>query len=319
MSKFSVQKELVSVCIVTYNHENYIQRCLDSILNQSVNFSFEIIVSDDASTDKTQEILKKYENMGRVFVNCLKNNVGPYENYRIAHGIAKGKYIAHCDGDDYWLPGKLQAQVDFLEHNDMCSAVYSNAIVIDASNEEAIGLFNDKVSEKFDVNYLMEKLNFLNHSSMMYRSKLRESIIPRMSPFIDYMIHLSLSKFGTLGYINENYVAYRMNVKGSLVTEQHSRIEGLVIDTVNMAWPALNAETHEKIKNLYFLKSFKALVKLRYQYCLYYWRAIPCNNISLSRLHFLYYEVASYIFNKIKKKYNGGNIRKIFFPRESEW
>lgn len=115
---------LVSVTCISYNHERYIADALDGIFAQKTNFPFEVIVHDDASTDKTQDIIKKYaEKYPRVLVPILQK-----ENYWLGKEInatttivwpsAKGKYIAWIEGDDYWTdPLKLQKQVDFLEAN----------------------------------------------------------------------------------------------------------------------------------------------------------------------------------------------------------
>ena len=115
---------LVSVCVITYNHCDYIRQCFDGILMQQTNFPFEIIVNDDCSTDGTAEIIKEYElNHPTLFkVTYQKENQyskgvrGMFPKFCFPR--AKGKYIALCEGDDYWTdPLKLQKQVDFLESN----------------------------------------------------------------------------------------------------------------------------------------------------------------------------------------------------------
>jgi glycosyltransferase involved in cell wall biosynthesis len=119
-------KPLVSVCVQTYQHANYIKECLDSVLCQSTNFDFEIIVGDDESADGTTEICleyaKKYPNKIRFFTHKRKNNIAINDNpsgrFNMLYNLysANGKYIALCEGDDYWTdPLKLQKQVDFLE------------------------------------------------------------------------------------------------------------------------------------------------------------------------------------------------------------
>lgn len=118
-----MEKPLVSICCVTYNHENYIRDCLDSFLMQKTNFQFEVIIHDDASTDNTAKIICEYvEKYPDLFVPILQTDnqyskgIKPYQTY--VYPRAKGKYIAVCEGDDYWTdPYKLQKQVDFLESN----------------------------------------------------------------------------------------------------------------------------------------------------------------------------------------------------------
>lgn len=308
---------MVSVCVVTYNQAEYIGGCLDSILSQITNFPFNIIVSDDASTDGTVEILEQYGKTfeGKVWLNKLSNNVGPFDNYRMAHSLAQGKYIAHCDGDDYWLPGKLQAQFDFLEANPDCSAVYSNAKVINAINDEEVGIFNGKIQNKFDVNYLMAKSNFLNHSSMLYRANLMKFVIPSSSHFIDYMIHSNLSKYGLLGYVNEPYVVYRANVSGSLVTAQSKKIQGLVLDTIKLSWPRLSIDTQRAIKAMYLMRACRALLTFNYRDFCYYKNVFEDNSVNVYSVVHILSSIFSKIFSKLGLLILGQRNKKVFFQR----
>lgn len=223
----------ISVCVVTYNQSDVIERCLDSILQQKIifeNCKIEVIVVDDASNDGTKDVLRKYENRNSenisisIFIN--DKNIGPFENYKYAHSLATGGFICHCDGDDYWLPEKLQKQIEFLIAHEDCSAVYTNAILVDSYNV-IFGEFNGSIKEIFDTKFLIEKGNFLHHSSMMYRKEFFEIINNLENEFIDYEIHIRLSKFGYLGYINHCYTAYAVNYSGSLLRMQNKKIADL--------------------------------------------------------------------------------------------
>lgn len=111
-------KILVSIVCVTYNHEPYLRKALDGFLMQKTNFPIEIILADDCSTDGTSAICDEYAAKHPELVRCIhsERNVGGVENERRAIEAAKGKYIATCEGDDYWLDvRKLQKQVDFME------------------------------------------------------------------------------------------------------------------------------------------------------------------------------------------------------------
>ena len=111
---------IVSICTRTYNLENFIEQALDSFLMQETNFSFEIVVDDDCSSDKTVEIIDKYiEKYPNIMnANLLKKNIGVRMNFIQNLQRAKGKYIAPCDGDDYWTdPLMIQKHIDFLEKN----------------------------------------------------------------------------------------------------------------------------------------------------------------------------------------------------------
>jgi glycosyltransferase involved in cell wall biosynthesis len=200
----------ISVCVITYNHEKYIRQCLQSIVDQETDFDFEVIVGDDFSTDNTrliiQEFAEKYPDLIKPIFR--EKNIGGSKNIFEVHKAAIGEYIAHIDGDDYWLPDKLTLQVAFLDNHEECVAVYSNAFVI--KNEcNVIGIFSSGVKETFNTDYLIKKGNFLTQSSMMYRATLRDTVFPRQDDFIDYHIHIKLSENGRLGYIDKNLVAYR--------------------------------------------------------------------------------------------------------------
>ncbi|MFZ3388763.1 glycosyltransferase [Buttiauxella gaviniae] len=262
-------KPLISVCIVTYNHEKYIRKCVESIIGQSVDAAFEIIISNDASTDNTKLILDDlvllYPEKLRV-VNLVEN-VGPYKNYRILHELARGKYIAHCDGDDYWLPSKLRKQMQFFDNNGDCTAVYTNAIVKDEFDTEYNAIFNNWVAEKFNLDYLVEKGNFLNHSSMIYRRDLKDLVIPSSPKFIDYMIHINLAKEGSLGYINEPLVVYRVNTAESLIRNQSNNISLMVIDALRSVALMIPDRIRVNINVDYYSRYIIALIKRDKKYC----------------------------------------------------
>ena len=130
---------LVSVLVQTYNHEKYIAECLDSIIKQETSFNFEIIVGEDDSTDKTRSICfdyaSKYPERIRLILHSAENKIKVNGigtgNFNAIYNFytAKGKYIAFCEGDDFWTdPFKLQKQVDFLAQNENFSFCYHQFI-----------------------------------------------------------------------------------------------------------------------------------------------------------------------------------------------
>lgn len=126
-------RPLVSICSITYNHAPYIRECLDGFLMQKTDFPYEIIINDDCSTDGTTEIIKEYAEKYPDIIHPIfhdenqyqKGVRGMFQHFVIPH--AKGKYIALCEGDDYWIdPLKLQKQVDFLESHPDYGMCYTN-------------------------------------------------------------------------------------------------------------------------------------------------------------------------------------------------
>lgn len=120
-SELLVESPIISVKVLAYNHESYISECLDHILSQKCDVPYEIIVSDDCSSDKTPEILLEYQRKypGKILILLQDKNQGLLNNYADALSYCRGKYIASCAGDDYWCDDfKLQKQYDCLESRD---------------------------------------------------------------------------------------------------------------------------------------------------------------------------------------------------------
>jgi len=127
--KGDISSPLVSICTRTYNLENFVAQALDSFLMQETDFPFEIVIDDDCSSDGTVEVIKKYKEKfpNIINANILEKNIGVRMNFINNLQRAKGKYIAPCDGDDYWTdPLNLQKHVDFLEKNDEYVVTYSS-------------------------------------------------------------------------------------------------------------------------------------------------------------------------------------------------
>lgn len=117
----SDEEPMVSVCCITYNHDKFIAQAIKGFLMQETKFNYEIVIGDDCSVDDTMNVIRafkaKYPN--RIKVVPSVKNVGVHQNLINTLEYCKGKYIALCEGDDYWTdPLKLQKQVDFLESND---------------------------------------------------------------------------------------------------------------------------------------------------------------------------------------------------------
>jgi glycosyltransferase involved in cell wall biosynthesis len=148
---------LVSVSVITYNHEKYIRQCLDGILMQNVNFPYEILVHDDASPDGTADIIREYEAKYPDIIKPIYQTENQYSQGKDASKFnfdrARGKYLAFCEGDDYWTdPGKLQKQVDFLErHPEYIATVHRVKAINEHGEELEIPGFTDVVEHVFTI------------------------------------------------------------------------------------------------------------------------------------------------------------------------
>lgn len=133
-------KPLVSIHCITYNHENYIAQALEGFLLQKTNFPIEIVICDDASTDKTANIIREYaDKYPNLIVPLLQSenqySQGVKPGFDIVMPRCQGKYIAHCEGDDYWIdPYKLQKQVDFMEGNPEYSFIFHDCEILNQNS-----------------------------------------------------------------------------------------------------------------------------------------------------------------------------------------
>ena len=120
---------MFSVEVTTYNQREYIAQTLQSIIDQNHNYKYEILVSDDCSTDGTQEIIKDFYKKYPEIIKPVYNekNLGAMPNYYATIMRAKGKYLMGCAGDDYWLPGKVEKQIEFMENNKSFAVCYGKA------------------------------------------------------------------------------------------------------------------------------------------------------------------------------------------------
>ena len=220
-----VNKHLVSVCCITYNHEDYIRDTIEGFLMQEADFPIEIIIHDDASTDNTQEIIKEYaEKDDRILPILREENIKStgVAVFPITFEKARGKYIAMCEGDDYWTdPLKLQKQVEFMEENEDCSLCFHAAQheYEGQSDKNRIDRPDNRPDDnKFSVrDAILEGGSFMATCSMFFKKKYIKEL-PKWyynAPVGDIPLMLILAANGNIGYIDEVMSVYRRSVSGS--------------------------------------------------------------------------------------------------------
>lgn len=219
---------VVSVCIVTFNQEDYIRECIMSVVEQADDVEIEILVGDDRSNDGTQAIVESLAEQFPELIRYRRNPVqlGPLGNYQSLIEVSRGSLIAHLDGDDLWIRGKLAAQVQFLDEHPDCPAVYTNAYTI-RDNGSSLGLFNNPLQGRFGLDDLVSRGNFLCHSSMVYRANLKQEVLGLPLPFIDYRIHLHHARHGEVGYLNDPLVKYRVQSSSSMLIHSNDTVRQL--------------------------------------------------------------------------------------------
>lgn len=215
----------VSVLVATYNHAKYINQTINSILMQDVNFAYEIVIGEDASTDGTREIVLELQEKYPGKIRALLRDPVAAERDRAA-GIGgkggfvnvlhacQGQYVAWLDGDDYWInPHKLQRQVDFLDkHQDFAISFHNAAMVYEDGEKEAR---NVVPADHKEVSSLSDLLftNFIPTCSAVFRRGLFRDLPDWFFELKlgDWPIHIMNAQHGKIGYINEVMAVYRIH------------------------------------------------------------------------------------------------------------
>lgn len=299
----------VSVCVITYNHEAYIADCLKGIVEQHTDFQFEVIVSDDGSTDKTPEIIQEFHRKyPDIIVPILhgKNFGVPTKNYLCAHNAAQGKYIAHMDGDDLMFPGKLQKQTDFLDSNPDYSVVWHRTFKFtDAQLNELLRVRRNESDERngfttYDLRDILKLGCIAGHSTTMYRSQVRETR-ETTKDIYDWMFYVEFLSKG-LGAVLDDYLGgYRYNSAGSLSTGLlGSTTKGLMSNHVTEVY-----YRYPDYRKELFMSSFiRMLINLKN-------RKIPCieDLKAIGKIFVLVSPVEFYLYYRNIKKLMSSNIK----------
>lgn len=247
-----VNQPLVSICCITYNHEKYIRDAIEGFLLQKTTFPIEIIIHDDASTDKTVEIVKEYteryaDRIISIFqsINQYSQGIKPSSNF--VWPRARGKYIAICEGDDYWIdPFKLQRHVDFLESHEDYGVVYSDFCSFDQSGLEIRKSFWSKLNfsrrqkNGFIQNDLV-KCNFIMTVTTLIRKHALievDACISHDNGYvlnIDYTLFLELAKKWKFHYDNNKTAIYRVLRESMSHSDDLNKRLKFIEDTVKIS------------------------------------------------------------------------------------
>lgn len=230
----------VSVLVATYNQRDYIKDCLNGILSQKTTFGFEVLVNDDCSTDGTTEILQEYEKKYPNLVKPVYQEENQYSKGTVRMlddllvPLAQGKYIAICEGDDYWInDNKLQMQYDYMEANPDCTFCFTDAYIYDCTINKMLPFFKQFNQPKQDEDKILVENERITLAEM-----LRVSFIPTASYFYpiknyekfpneyyknivagDRQKTLFSIALGYGHYIKEKTCVYRFRAKGSVMAQ----------------------------------------------------------------------------------------------------
>lgn len=227
---------LLSICTITYGHEKFISQTIESVLNQITDFDIEFIIANDNSPDETDRIVKEYicNHPKGSLIKYIKHkkNLGMMPNFVFALQQCKGKYIALCEGDDYWTDSlKLQKQVDFLETNVEYSGCAHQSMILINNTESHV--FKKDVPEDLTVNNLIEGRLF-HTASVVFRKSVLDSMgkMPNVHSG-DRLINLSMAISGKIRFFDECMGIYRIHNSGA---SSNSDIKQMLLDLNSIAF-----------------------------------------------------------------------------------
>jgi glycosyltransferase involved in cell wall biosynthesis len=210
---------LVSISCLTFNHASFIRECLDGFVAQKTDFRFEVLIHDDASTDGTAEIIGEYQARYPEIIKPVYETENQWQKGRRGSVLfnfprARGKYIALCEGDDYWTdPDKLQLQVDLLEnHSDYALCFHQTREVFEGVEKPDVIHPSEESESGFSVGQLLRN-NFILTNSVMYRKQDYSDLAVNLVP-ADLYLHLFHARFGKIGFIPREMSVYRRHTGG---------------------------------------------------------------------------------------------------------
>lgn len=235
---------MVSICMITYNHDSYISEAIEAIMMQKTSFPIELIIGEDCSTDNTRKICQEYYSKypDKIQLILHKKNIGGIANFITTLKSCRGKYIALCEGDDYWIDqNKLQKQVDFMEENDCVPFCFHNAKTHHIDTNIVDDFNKNLMSGYFSTKDLLLKEWFIPTASLFIRTNSLPNTFPEWFYKVysgDFALELLLSTKGDFFYIDERMSVYRKNAINSLSINGLKRVKLVK-------------------KHLYLLKNFK--------------------------------------------------------------
>lgn len=224
-----MDKPLVSICSITYNHAPYIRQCLDSMLMQKTNFPFEIIINDDCSTDGTTEIIREYAERHPDIIHPIFHEENQYSKgvrgmfVNFVFPKARGKYIAICEGDDYWTdPLKLQKQIDFLEAHPEYTMCFHNAIEHYEFGDNAEHVFSTVRDDEYTgieiyKDWTVPTASVVFKKEVCSTSIFKQAINNKNFIFTDIIIFLSCATVGKLRGMSDVMSVYRRHLGGMTI------------------------------------------------------------------------------------------------------
>ena len=226
-----INSPLVSIKCTAYNHERFIRDALDGFLMQETTFPFEVIVHDDASTDNTASIIKEYEKKYPLIIKPIYEKENQYSKHdgsltRIINKQLKGKYVAFCEGDDYWIDNnKIKLQKEYFENNNNCSLIITNGYDENYISKKRTTINPYNVSCILDAHQVIKENGQLPPTCSMMCKKEDYFNMPDFfndCPVGDRPLRFYLITKGYAYYMQEKTCVHVSNVKGSFSERSHN-------------------------------------------------------------------------------------------------
>ncbi len=214
-------KPLVSICMITYNHEKYIKQAIESVIMQRTNFTYELVIGEDCSTDGTLSICQERQSQHRQTIRLRPRpkNLGIIPNFLQTLQECAGQYVALCEGDDYWIsPDKLQKQVDFLERHPDCASCFHGVNVFNQETGRSEPYTSGYSGRRtvYTLDDILEHGAFPATCSLMMRNGIFADLPEWFHEVTqgDFVVHVLNGLHGTLGFLDETMAVYRVHRGG---------------------------------------------------------------------------------------------------------
>jgi glycosyltransferase involved in cell wall biosynthesis len=289
---------LVSIMMITYNHEPYITQAIAGVLKQKTEFPYELVIGEDCSTDGTRELIMTYQRKYPSIIRVITSdqNVGSFNNATRTSHACRGKYIAMCEGDDYWHDNyKLEMQIEYLESRPDYGLVHCDHDVLNQATRKVrknikepflLGISSDNYYECLLVNNFISSLTVLVRKGVFLEAIHSLEMDKKSWLMGDYPVWLELSKKAKCGYINKSVATYRILEKSA-------------------------SHSPEMLDNINFINS-------THDIALYFVNKYGCKEETLKSIHKKYYygllNYGIYLINRNEAHAAIENLRKYGIP-----
>ena len=232
--------------MITYAHEKYIRQAIEGVLMQDINFEVELIIADDNSPDNTEQVVldiaSSHPNGKWIKYTKHNKNKGMMPNFIWTLEQCKGKYIAMCEGDDYWTdPNKLQKQVDFLEGNEEYVLCFHNVLIQDDKEIMKKDAISDHLGNTMSMIDLA-KGNFIHTPSVVFRNNFELPNWYYSLPLGDWPLYLIIIKNKKIKKLDDVMCVYREHPNGIWSQTTKNQKYLVIIKTIRILLENLNAD-----------------------------------------------------------------------------